>query len=154
MSRLPIRNRFPAVFGMVILCAAGTLFQGCHKSRICREEERAAAGMINTVAAPSHIAKGKKVPITVAVQNNDTFCVKRVEGSIEFVEPVFFRISANLIHTGTQAESTCDCLKDSVLYTQVFFQPQVSGVFFLQYIVSDGSTVNGGSNKIVEIVVD
>lgn len=116
---------------------------GCHKVGTCHEEE--AAAKVVSLIAPEEIKRGETVVITLGALNKDSLCITGLKGQIVQQKDTL-HIQAALRYTGVNGTTGCDCLRDSILYTQVYFYPTVTGSFWIIYGDVGGWLTTSGSN--------
>ena len=114
---------------LVIVLFLGMFFTSCTREKLCSEAEQQTNGHVTKVSGPDTLKVGETVPILIEVAVNDSFCVKRAEGTIVATIGNHVQVGARLVHTGYRNDNDCGCTTEQTIYSVIYFTPNVPGFY-------------------------
>lgn len=136
---------------LVLVIVIPLLLQSCGKDVDCSMDNKNVAAKIVSLQAPDSINFSEKVAINIAVLNQNSGCVRQALAGLKSLSKDTLLVTAELILTPNNAN--CKCLTDSLLYTTVFFEPEVRGQFVLVTSLSDWQNNITSSSNTHRIIV-
>lgn len=123
----------------------GILFSGCKQEAICVEEQQQADAKIVSVSGPATLKAGEQATITVGVRNDQSVCVLETKAVFTNIDLDTLRIQATLEYT-KNAKNDCNCKKDSVIYTLLYFTPLNNGTYHIIAAKDSSALLEPGDN--------
>ncbi len=118
-----------------------TIISSCKPVVDCSLHNSSRVVRVQSFQLPDSIQLAEKIAINITVENPQEGCIRAINGNIVALGKDTFLLTAQLAITPEQ--NACKCLSDSLLYTTVFFEPQVRGAFIFLTAPMDGTTTNG-----------
>lgn len=135
-----------------LLFACMFLMFGCTSKTVCPEDVKTAKGKIVSLSGLQSIHTGNQAAITVGVRNKSSLCVKEAFASFQNVGLDTLLVSAKLSYIEGQNMSDCDCKRDSVVYTLLYFTPLNGGTYHFT-TEGDSSITNAHGTDRLDFVI-
>lgn len=128
------------------------LMFGCTSEKVCPEDVKTVEGKIVSLSGQQSIHAGEQAAITVGVRNKSSLCVKEALASFQNVGLDTLLVSAELSYIGGQNMNDCDCKRDSVVYTLLYFTPLNEGTYHF-LTKGDSSVTNAHQSDRLDFVI-
>jgi hypothetical protein len=128
------------------------LMFGCTSKTACPEDVKTVKGKIVSLSGLQNIRTGEQAAITVGVRNVSSLCVKEAFTSFKNVGFDTLLVSAELSYIDGQNLNDCDCKRDSVVYTLLYFTPLNDGTYHFT-TEGDSSATNAHAEDRLDFVI-
>jgi hypothetical protein len=136
-----------------ILLLVMLLIFSCTSKTVCPEDVKTVKGKIISLSGYQNMRIGEQSAITVGVRNESSLCIK--EASASFINQGLdtLLVSAELSYIDGVQSSDCDCKRDSVIYTLLYFTPLNEGTY---HFITDGdsSATNAHQSDGLDFVIE
>jgi hypothetical protein len=129
------------------------LMFSCTSKKVCPEDVKTVEGKIVTLSGLQDIRTGEQAAITVGVRNESSLCVKEAFASFQNVGLDTLLVSAELSYIEGQNTKDCDCKRDSVVYTLLYFTPLNGGTYHF-ITKGDSSVTNAHETDRIDFVIE
>lgn len=149
-------KRLNSVHSSLLVFILATLLWGCTSKTVCPEDTKTARTEIVSVTAPESMHQGQQATLTIAVRNERSACVKDVNAYFTNIGLDSLLVTAELEYLNDPVPADCDCRRDTVLYTLLYFTPLHEGTYRIVTAI-DSSVTNahpGYAGDITTINVD
>lgn len=123
---------------------------GCRSEAICVATPEKTTARILSISGPAHVRAGEQVTLTVAVSNSSGLCVKEANAYIKNTGLDTLLVTAQLSYLPEQRD--CDCKRDSIIYTLLYFTPLNSGNYWF-ITTRDSSATSEQPMDIVDFTI-
>lgn len=135
-----------------IFLAVMLLIFGCRAKTVCPENVKTVKGKIVSLSGQQDIRSGEQAAITVGVRNDSLLCIKEAQASFKNQGLDTLLVSAELHYIDGVTTNDCDCKRDSVVYTLLFFTPLNAGTYHF-LTEGDSSVTNAHQSDRLDFVI-
>ncbi|MFA6057315.1 MAG: hypothetical protein WC756_03890 [Taibaiella sp.] len=128
------------------------LMFSCASKKVCPEDVNTMEGKIVSLSGVQNIRAGEQAAITVGVRNESSLCVKEALASFQNVGLDTLLVSAELSYIDSQNMNDCDCKRDSIVYTLLYFTPLNGGTYHF-VTKGDSSVTNAHQSDRLDFVI-
>lgn len=129
------------------------LMFSCKSKTVCPEDVKTVKGKIISLSGQQDIRSGEQAAITVGVRNESLLCIKEAQASFKNQGLDTLLVSAELHYIDGVTSSDCDCKRDSVVYTLLFFTPLNDGTY--HFITDrDSTATNAHQSDGLDFVIE
>lgn len=125
---------------------------GCRSKTVCPADVKTIKGKIISLSGQQDIRSGEQAAITVGVRNESLLCIKEAQASFENKGLDTLLVTANLRYIDPITSNDCDCKRDSVVYTLLYFMPLNGGTYHFM-TEEDSSATNAHQSERLDFVI-
>jgi hypothetical protein len=134
------------------LLACMFLMFSCTSKTVCPEDVKTVKGKIISLSGQQEIRQGDQAAITVGVRNESLLCIKEALASFENKGLDTLLVTAELRYIDNVTSNDCDCKRDSVVYTLLYFTPLNGGTYHFM-TEGDSTATNAHQSDHLDFVI-